>query len=76
MRVSTRRYAATSRSMAKRYCSNRREIIFNEADFNAQVIGAVAKCLHEIDIKAKRDDRTYVAGILAGEYLREFNVIR
>ena len=56
--------------------SNRREIIFNEADFNAQVIGAVAKCLHEIDIKAKRDDRTYVAGILAGEYLREFNVIR
>ena len=56
--------------------SNRREIIFNEADFNAQVIGAVAKCLHEIDIRAKRDDRTYVAGILAGEYLREFNVIR
>ena len=56
--------------------SNRRELIFNEPDFNAQVIGAVAHCLHEIDLKAKPDDRRYVAGLLAGEYLREFNVIR
>lgn len=56
--------------------NNRREVIFNEADFNAQVIGAVAKCLREVDIKAKRDDRTYVAGILSTEYLREFNVIK
>ena len=56
--------------------ANRRELIFNEADFNAQVIGAVAHCLHEIELKAKPDDRRYVAGILAGEYLREFNVIR
>ena len=56
--------------------NNRRELIFNEADFNAQVIGAVAKCLHEIELKAKPDDRRYVAGVLAGEYLREFNVIK
>ena len=56
--------------------NNRRELIFNEPDFNAQVIGAVAKCLHEIDLKAKPDDRRYVAGVLAGEYLREFNVIK
>ena len=56
--------------------SNRRELIFNEPDFNAQVIGAVARCLHEIELKAKPDDRRYVAGLLAGEYLREFNVIR
>ena len=56
--------------------SNRRELIFNEPDFNAQVIGAVANCLREIDLKAKPDDRRYVAGLLAGEYLREFNVIR
>ena len=56
--------------------SNRRELIFNEPDFNAQVIGAVAHCLHEIELKAKPDDRRYVAGLLAGEYLREFNVIR
>jgi len=56
--------------------TNRRELIFNEADFNAQVIGAVARCLHQIDLKAKPDDRRYVAGILAGEYLREFKVIK
>ena len=56
--------------------NNRRELIFNEPDFNAQVISAVAHCLHEIEIKAKPDDRRYVAGLLAGEYLREFNVIR
>lgn len=56
--------------------NNRRELIFNEPDFNAQVIGAVAKCLHEIELKAKPDDRRYVAGVLAGEYLREFNVIK
>lgn len=55
---------------------NRKELIYNEADFNAQVIGAVARCLHEIELKAKPDDRRYVAGVLAGEYLREFNVIR
>ena len=56
--------------------ANRRELIFNEADFNAQVIGAVAHCLHEINLRVKPDDRRYVAGVLAGEYLREFNVIR
>ncbi len=56
--------------------SNRRELIFNEPDFNAQVIGAVARCLHEIELRAKPDDRRYVAGVLAGEYLREFNVIK
>ena len=56
--------------------TNRKELVFNEPDFNAQVIGAVARCLHEIELKAKPDDRRYVAGVLAGEYLREFNVIK
>jgi len=56
--------------------NNRRELIFNEPDFNAQVIGAVARCLREIELKAKPDDRRYVAGVLASEYLREFNVIK
>lgn len=56
--------------------SNQKEMLFNEEYFNAQVIGAVAKCLHEIELRAKPDDRRYVAGILAGEYLREFNVIK
>ena len=44
--------------------------------FNAQVIGAVAKCLREIELRAKPDDRRYVAGILASEYLREYNVVK
>ena len=56
--------------------SNQKEMLFNEEYFNAQVIGAVAKCLRDIDLRAKPDDRRYVAGILAGEYLREFNVIK
>lgn len=56
--------------------SNQKEMLFNEEYFNAQVIGAVAKCLREIELRAKPDDRRYVAGILAGEYLREFNVIK
>ena len=56
--------------------SNQKEMLFNEEYFNAQVIGAVAKCLRDIELKAKPDDRRYVAGILAGEYLREFNVIK
>ena len=54
---------------------NRRQLIFNENEFNAQVIGAVAHGLREIQIQAKPDDRRYVAGIIAGEYLRQFNVI-
>lgn len=56
--------------------SNRRELIFNEADFDAQVIGAVAKSLREIELRPNRDDRIYIAGLLATEYLREFNVIK
>ena len=56
--------------------SNQKEMLFNEEYFNAQVIGAVAKCLRDIDLRAKPDDRRYVACILAGEYLREFNVIK
>lgn len=55
---------------------NRRELIFNEPDFEAQVIAAVARSLREVEVKAKPDDRRYVAGVLAGEYLREFNVIK
>lgn len=56
--------------------SNRKELILNEPDFNAQVIGAVAQSLREIDLKANPDDRRFVARLLTGEYLREFNVIR
>ena len=56
--------------------SNRKELIFNEADFTAQVIGAVAQSLHEIEIKAKPEDRRFVARLLTGEYLREFNVVK
>ena len=55
---------------------NRREIIFNEADFNAQVISAVAHSLRDINIDAKPNDRRFVAGLLSGEYLREFNVVK
>ena len=56
--------------------SNRKELILNEPDFNAQVIGAVAQSLREIDLKANPDDRRFVARLLTGEYLREFNVVR
>lgn len=55
--------------------SNRRELVFNEADFDVQVIAAVARCLREIDIKATPEDRRFVGRLIAGEYLREFNVI-
>ena len=53
--------------------SNQKEMLFNEEYFNAQVIGAVAKCLRDIDLRAKPDDRRYVACILAGEYLRGYS---
>lgn len=56
--------------------SNRKELILNEPDFNAQVVGAVAQSLREIDLKANPDDRRFVARLLTGEYLREFNVVR
>lgn len=55
---------------------NRQQLVFNEADFNVQVIAAVAQALRDVDVKAKPDDRRFVAGLIAGEYLREFNVIR
>ncbi len=55
---------------------NRQDIIFNEADFSTQVIAAVAQSLREINVPAKPADRRYIAGLVSGEYLREFNVIR
>jgi type I restriction enzyme R subunit len=56
--------------------SNRKELILNEPDFNAQVVGAVAQSLRDIDLKANPDDRRFVARLLTGEYLREFNVVK
>ena len=55
---------------------NREQLICNEADFNAQVIYAVATALRDIDIKAQPDDRRYISNLIAGEYLREYNVFR
>lgn len=55
---------------------NRRDVIFNEADFSTQVIAAVAQSLRNINVQAKPADRRYIAGLVSGEYLREFNVIR
>ena len=55
---------------------NREQLINNEADFNAQVIYAVATALREVDVKAKPDDRRYISNLIAGEYLREYNVLR
>ena len=55
--------------------TNRREIILNEPDFNARVIYAVAQTLKEIQIKPTLDDRRFIAGVVSGEYLKEYNVI-
>lgn len=55
---------------------NREQLICNEADFDAQVIAAVAKALRDIDVKAKPDDRRFISNLIAGEYLREYNVLR
>ena len=55
---------------------NREQLICNEADFNAQVIYAVATALRDIDVKAQPDDRRYISNLIAGEYLREYNVLR
>lgn len=55
---------------------NREQLINNEADFNAQVIYAVATALREVDVKAKPDDRRYISNLIAGEYLREYNVLK
>lgn len=55
---------------------NRQDVIFNEADFSTQVIAAVAQSLRNINVQAKPADRRYIAGLVSGEYLREFNVIR
>ena len=55
---------------------NRQDVIFNEADFSTQVIAAVAQSLREINVPAQPADRRYIAGLVSGEYLREFNVIR
>lgn len=55
---------------------NREQLICNEADFDVQVIAAVAKALRDIDVKAKPDDRRYISDLIAGEYLREFKAVR
>lgn len=55
---------------------NREQLICNEADFDVQVIAAVAKALRDVDVKAQPDDRRYISNLIAGEYLREYNVLR
>ena len=55
---------------------NREQIISNEADFNAQVIYAVATALRNLNVLAKPEDRRYISNLIAGEYLREYNVLR
>jgi hypothetical protein len=55
--------------------ANREQLINNEPDFNSQVIAAVAHTLRGIKIQAKPDDRRYISGLIATEYLREYNVI-
>ena len=55
--------------------ANREQLINNEPMFNSEVIAAVAHSLRDIKIKAKPDDRRYIAGVIAGEYMREFNVM-
>ncbi len=55
---------------------NREQLICNEADFNVQVIAVVAKVLREIDVKAQPDDRHYISDLIAGEYIREYKVLR
>lgn len=55
---------------------NREQLICNEADFNAQVIYAVATALRGVEVKAQPDDRRYISNLIAGEYLREYNVLR
>ncbi len=56
--------------------ANREQLINNEPDFNTQVIAAVAHTLRDINIHAKPDDRRYISGLIATEYLREYKVIR
>ena len=55
---------------------NREQLINNEADFNQRVIGAVAIALREMKIDAQHDDRLFISDLIAGEYLREYNVLR
>lgn len=55
---------------------NRKQIVCNEADFNAQVVYAVATTLREIDVRAEPNDRRYISNLIAGEYLREYNIIK
>lgn len=55
---------------------NRKQIVCNEAEFNAQVVYAVATTLRDIDVKAKPDDRRFISNLIAGEYLREYNRLR
>ena len=55
---------------------NREQLICNEADFNAQVIYAVATALRGVKVDAQPDDRRYISNLIAGEYLREYNVLR
>ena len=54
---------------------NQQQLLGNQAGFNAQVIFAVAQALKEIEVKAKHDDRVFIADLIAGEYLREYSLV-
>lgn len=53
--------------------TNRKELIINEPEFTSQVIFAIAQTLQSIEVKAKPADRRYIADLIGGEYLKEFN---
>jgi len=55
---------------------NREQLICNEAEFTAKVIYAVATALRGVKVDAQPDDRRYISNLIAGEYLREYNVLR
>ena len=55
---------------------NREQLINNEPMFNSEVIAAVAYALRDVNIPAKPGDRRYISNLIAGEYLREYNMIR
>ena len=55
---------------------NREQLICNEAEFTSKVIYTVATALRGIEVEANHDDRHYISNLIAGEYLREYNVLR
>ncbi len=55
--------------------ADRKELILNEPEFTSQVVAAIAQTLRTINVHAKPSDRRYIADIIGGEYIKEFNEI-